>query len=81
MKTHLLAGFAVALAVAAIGAQTAPPTDSWPTYNGDFSGRRFSPLTKIHAGNVNALDARLDVPGERERRLEQQHQEHAAHDR
>jgi hypothetical protein len=20
------------------------PTDSWPTYNGDYSGRRFSPL-------------------------------------
>jgi alcohol dehydrogenase (cytochrome c) len=32
-----------------------PPTDSWPTYNGDFSGRRFSPLTKINAGNVNSL--------------------------
>ena len=23
-----------------------PPTDSWPTYNGDYSGRRFSPLTR-----------------------------------
>ena len=22
-----------------------PPTDSWPTYNGDYSGRRFSPLS------------------------------------
>ena len=24
-----------------------PPTDSWPTFNGDYTGRRFSPLTKI----------------------------------
>jgi glucose dehydrogenase len=31
------------------------PTDSWPTYNGDFSGRRFSPLTRVNAGNVHAL--------------------------
>ena len=26
-----------------------PGTDSWPTYNGDYSGRRFSTLTKINA--------------------------------
>src|SRR5207237_10391066 len=32
-----------------------PPTDSWPTYNGDYSGRRFSTLTRINAGNVGAL--------------------------
>lgn len=32
-----------------------PPTTSWPTYNGDYSGRRFSPLTKISAANVKAL--------------------------
>jgi alcohol dehydrogenase (cytochrome c) len=32
-----------------------PPTDSWPTYNGDYSGRRFSPLTKITDSNVQAL--------------------------
>ena len=31
-----------------------PPT-SWPTYNGDYSGRRFSPLTKINASNVKHL--------------------------
>jgi alcohol dehydrogenase (cytochrome c) len=55
MKKYLVAGVAMAVAVASLGAQTAAPTDSWPTYNGDFSGRRFSPLTKINAGNVNAL--------------------------
>ena len=32
-----------------------PPTDSWPTYNGDYSGRRFSPLTKVNDTNVGAL--------------------------
>jgi alcohol dehydrogenase (cytochrome c) len=32
-----------------------PPTDSWPTYNGDYSGRRYSPLTQINAGNINTL--------------------------
>jgi len=31
------------------------PTDSWPSYNGDFSGRRFSPLTSINANNVTAM--------------------------
>ena len=25
------------------------PTDAWPTYNGDYSGRRFSPLTQINS--------------------------------
>jgi glucose dehydrogenase len=29
-----------------------PPTDTWPTYNGDYSGRRYSPLTRINAGNL-----------------------------
>ncbi|SPE30121.1 exported hypothetical protein [Candidatus Sulfopaludibacter sp. SbA6] len=26
----------------------APPTDTWPTYNGDYSGRRYSTLSKIN---------------------------------
>ncbi|MEO6237153.1 MAG: acido-empty-quinoprotein group A, partial [Vicinamibacterales bacterium] len=30
-------------------------TDGWPTYNGDFTGRRFSPLTKVNDRNVKAL--------------------------
>jgi alcohol dehydrogenase (cytochrome c) len=34
---------------------TQPPVDDWPTYNGDYSGRRFSPLSKINASNVNSL--------------------------
>ncbi|HLJ16856.1 MAG TPA: acido-empty-quinoprotein group A [Bryobacteraceae bacterium] len=28
------------------------PTDTWPTYNGDYSGRRYSPLKQINASNV-----------------------------
>jgi len=32
-----------------------PRTDGWPTYNGDYSGRRFSPLTKITDRNVKGL--------------------------
>ena len=31
------------------------PADAWPTYNGDYSGRRFSPLTQINASNVHTL--------------------------
>ncbi len=33
----------------------APPTDSWPTYNGDYSGRRYSTLAKITQSNINSL--------------------------
>jgi acido-empty-quinoprotein group A len=32
-----------------------PPTDTWPTYNGDYSGRRYSALDQINAGNVRSL--------------------------
>ncbi len=43
------------------------PTDAWPTYNGDYSGRRFSPLTQIQASNVQQLSLawmyRVRIPG------------------
>jgi alcohol dehydrogenase (cytochrome c) len=32
-----------------------PPTDTWPTYNGDYSGRRFSTLEQINSGNIGSL--------------------------
>jgi acido-empty-quinoprotein group A len=32
-----------------------PPADTWPTYNGDYSGRRFSDLTQINATNIDQL--------------------------
>lgn len=34
---------------------TAPPTDSWPTYHGDYTGRHYSPLTQIDTSNVKQL--------------------------
>lgn len=35
--------------------QLKPPTDSWPGYHGDYSGRRHSPLTQITPANVENL--------------------------
>jgi alcohol dehydrogenase (cytochrome c) len=32
-----------------------PGPDSWPTFNGDYTGRRFSALTKITSANVHQL--------------------------
>src|SRR5262252_485091 len=32
-----------------------PPTDSWPTYHGDYTGRRYSTLTQINSDNVKTL--------------------------
>src|SRR5580765_5423565 len=32
-----------------------PATDTWPTYNGDYSGMRYSTLDQINAGNVGSL--------------------------
>jgi alcohol dehydrogenase (cytochrome c) len=39
-----------------------PGTDSWPTYNGDYSGRRYSPLTQITAANVKGLSLAWTAP-------------------
>jgi len=32
-----------------------PPVDSWPTYNGDYSSKRYSTLTQINSANVHTL--------------------------
>lgn len=32
-----------------------PPVHTWPTYNGDYSGRRYSTLAQINRGNVKSL--------------------------
>lgn len=32
-----------------------PPSDSWPTYHGDYSGRHYSALTQISPENVKGL--------------------------
>ena len=31
------------------------PIDTWPTYNGDYTGQRFSQLKQINSGNVHGL--------------------------
>ncbi len=44
-----------------------PAADSWPTYNGDYSGQRFSTLRQINSSNVGMLSMawafQTDVPG------------------
>ena len=32
-----------------------PPKDTWPTYNGDYSGKRFSQLEQINKSNIGYL--------------------------
>lgn len=48
----LLAG---ALMVILATQLAATPVEEWPTYHGDYSGRHYSPLTQINAGNVDRL--------------------------
>jgi quinohemoprotein ethanol dehydrogenase len=36
---------------------TAPPSTSWPTNGGDWSNRRYSPLSQINRANVSGLKA------------------------
>ena len=47
----------------------APLTDCWPTYNGDYTGRRFSTLKKINDGNIKDLSLAwtyaIDAGGDR----------------
>ena len=32
-----------------------PPTGAWPSYNGDYTGRRFSTLSQINRNNIRSL--------------------------
>ena len=32
-----------------------PLSDAWPTYSGDYSGQRYSPLKQINQSNVKNL--------------------------
>ena len=50
-----LAFGAVALAQGLDPGLSNPPLDSWPTYHGDYSGRRHSTATQITPANVNQL--------------------------
>lgn len=56
------AAFLIAMLPVSMAAQGLDPSailhpvpGSWPTYNGDYSGRRFSPLTQINQSNVKDL--------------------------
>jgi alcohol dehydrogenase (cytochrome c) len=52
----LIAGFRCLFAQAAGAVNSIPSvSDSWPTYNGDLSGRRYSSLDQINKGNVRSL--------------------------
>jgi alcohol dehydrogenase (cytochrome c) len=63
MKMHVLPVMVcLGLLAMALSAQildpallTRPATDAWPTYNGDYSGRRFSTLTQINQSNIKHL--------------------------
>jgi alcohol dehydrogenase (cytochrome c) len=52
-----LAAFATPLAAQGLDpdALLKPPTDTWPTHNGDYSGRRYSTLDQINKENVHTL--------------------------
>ncbi|HEX4568661.1 MAG TPA: PQQ-binding-like beta-propeller repeat protein, partial [Vicinamibacterales bacterium] len=58
-SSSVLAPFAVATCVLAQGLDPAsllkPSPDSWPTYHGDYTGRRHSALTQITPDNVKQL--------------------------
>jgi acido-empty-quinoprotein group A len=45
----------LALAAAPMTLVAQIPTDSWPTYHGDYSGRRYSPLKQINTTTVKNL--------------------------
>ena len=65
LPTLAVAAILAAILSAVLAAQ--PPTTSWPTYHGDNSGRRFSPLTAINDKNIGGMTAawsfRTGVPG------------------
>ena len=45
----------IRLAILALIAVSAGAQDSWPTYNGDYSGKRFSTLRQINKSNAGML--------------------------
>src|ERR1041385_4953225 len=32
-----------------------PSKSTWPSYNGDYTGRRYSSLSQINTGNIGAI--------------------------
>src|SRR5690242_10330502 len=41
---------------------TSPLKDQWPTFNGDYSGRRYSELSQVNQSNVNHLTLAWVLP-------------------
>src|SRR5690349_5048976 len=55
-EKKLTVALTISLLLIGISALTAQiPTDSWPTYHGDYSGRRYSTLKQINTANVKGL--------------------------
>ena len=53
MKPFLSFVLSVVLALLTFGQDI--PRDSWPTYNGDLSGKRYSSLSKINISTVGSI--------------------------
>ena len=47
-----------------------PPAANWSSYNGDYTGRRYSALAQINAGNVGQLRAQWVFHAQNTDRLE-----------
>jgi alcohol dehydrogenase (cytochrome c) len=47
-----------------------PPAENWPSYNGDYSGRRYSALSQIGPDNVTQLRAQWVFHSDNSKRLE-----------
>src|SRR5262247_2171880 len=62
-STHVALAMIAALALVGVASTQGldpstllnPPADSWPTYHGDYSGRRHSKLAQITPANVGQL--------------------------
>src|SRR5436190_22671115 len=57
MKLALLLGCALCAAAQGLTPATLlkPPTDAWPSYNGDYTGKRYSTLAQIDRTNVGSM--------------------------
>src|SRR5579864_2487237 len=62
MKTRFVLSIFLSMLPVALLAQalnptalTKAPTDAWPTYHGDYSGKRYSTLDQINRSNVGTL--------------------------
>ena len=51
----LFMSFVLSVVLAVITFAQGIPRDSWPTYNGDFSGKRYSILSKINRAKASCL--------------------------